>query len=128
MSTNGKEIQTDSDTDANPSRRCLIDEDCDTFLNGSSKINKNSLNNCIMLYALHLRFMCPLPKKRSRSVSTRNSDPLPSEARNLMDNEHERSFYLYDDMRVVFPQRHSDSDEGKVCKYIHKSGFNASID
>lgn len=124
MSTNGKKIQTDSDADAKSSRRCLIDEDCDTFLNCSSKIN----NNCIMLYALHLRFMCPLPKKRSRSVPIRNSDPLPSEARNVMHNEHERSFYLYDDMRVVFPQRHSDSDEGKVCKYIHESGFNASID
>lgn len=38
--------------------------------------------------------------------------------RNIVDIEQERSFYLYDDMRVVFPQRHSDSDEGKVCKYI----------
>lgn len=64
--------------------------------------------------------MCPFPKKRSRSVSTRKSDPLCAEARNIiMENElDERSFYLYDDMRVVFPQRHSDSDEGKVCKCI----------
>jgi hypothetical protein len=81
-----------------------------------------------MLYALHLRFMCTLPKKRLRSVLTHKSDPLSSEARNLMDNEHERSFYLYDDMRVVFPQRHSDSDEGKVCTCIHESGFTISID
>lgn len=127
MSTNGKEIQTDSDTDAKSSSRCLIDEG--TFLNGSSKINDSSINNCILLYALHLRFMCTLPMKRSRSVPTRNSDPLSSEARNLMHNEHDsRNFYLYDNMRVVFPQRHSDSDEGKVCECIHESEFNASID
>ena len=29
----------------------------------------------------------------------------------------ERRFYLYNDLRVVFPQRHSDTDEGKVCDY-----------
>jgi hypothetical protein len=109
------------------SSTCLVDEE--KFRNGnSSKINDNSINNCVMLYALHLRFMCTLPKKRSRSVPTHKSDPLSSEARNLVDNEHERSFYLYDDMRVVFPQRHSDSDEGKVCTCIHESGFTISID
>jgi hypothetical protein len=109
------------------SSTCLVDEE--KFRNGnSSKINDNSINNCVMLYALHLRFMCTLPKKRLRSVPTHKSDPLSSEARNLMDNEHERSFYLYDDMRVVFPQRHSDSDEGKVCTCIHESGFTISID
>lgn len=117
MSTTGKEIQTDSDTDTKSSSRRLVDED--TFLNGSTKINDNSINNCVLLYALHLRFMCTLPKKRTRSVPTRKSDPVSSEARKPVDNEDERSFYLYDDMRVVFPQRHSDSDEGKVCKCIH---------
>lgn len=102
------------------SSTCLVDED--KFLNGPSKINNNAINNGTLLYALHLRFMCPFPKKRSRSVPTCKSDPLSAEARNIMDNEHERSFYLYDDTRVVFPQRHSDSDEGKVCKckYISK--------
>jgi hypothetical protein len=30
--------------------------------------------------------------------------------------EEERRFYLYNDLRVVFPQRHSDSDEGEVGK------------
>ncbi|KAK2391393.1 hypothetical protein QL285_064857 [Trifolium repens] len=100
------------------SSTCLVDEE--KFRNGnSSKINDNSINNCVMLYALHLRFMCTLPKKRLRSVPTHKSDPLSSEARNLMDNEHERSFYLYDDMRVVFPQRHSDSDEGKLHVEYH---------
>ncbi|PNX97550.1 hypothetical protein L195_g020781 [Trifolium pratense] len=100
------------------SSTCLVDEE--KFQNGnSSKINDNSINNCVMLYALHLRFMCTLPKKRSRSVPTHKSDPLSSEARNLMDSEQERSFYLYDDMRVVFPQRHSDSDEGKLHVDYH---------
>lgn len=113
-STTGKEIQTDSDTEAKSSSSCLVDED--TFLNGSTKINDNSINNCVLLYALHLRFMCTLPKKHLRSVPTKKPDPLSSGARKLMDNKDERSFYLYDDMRVVFPQRHSDSDEGKVCK------------
>ncbi|CAL5204493.1 unnamed protein product [Lathyrus oleraceus] len=117
MSTTGKEIQTDSDTDTKSSSRRLVDED--TFLNGSTKINDNSINNCVLLYALHLRFMCTLPKKRTRSVPTRKSDPVSSEARKPVDNEDERSFYLYDDMRVVFPQRHSDSDEGKLHVEYH---------
>lgn len=78
-------------------------------------VQTDSNNNGVLLYALHLRFMCPFPKKCSRSVPTRKSDPLSTEARNIiMENEDERSFYLYDDMKVVFPQRHSDSDEGKV--------------
>ncbi|XP_058781283.1 uncharacterized protein LOC131655414 isoform X2 [Vicia villosa] len=117
MSKTGKEIQTDSDTNAKSSSRCLVEQD--TFLNGSTKINNNSINNCVLLYALHLRFMCTLPKKRTRSVPACKSDPLSSEARKLMDNEDERSFYLYDDMRVVFPQRHSDSDEGKLHVEYH---------
>ncbi|XP_058757266.1 uncharacterized protein LOC131630504 isoform X2 [Vicia villosa] len=117
MSKTGKEIQTDSDTNAKSSSRCLVEQD--TFLNGSTKINDNSNNNCVLLYALHLRFMCTLPKKRLRSVPTNKSDPLSSGARKLMDNEDERSFYLYDDMRVVFPQRHSDSDEGKLNVEYH---------
>ncbi|KAL5074978.1 hypothetical protein RYX36_013962 [Vicia faba] len=116
-STTGKMVLNGSDTDAKSSSRCLVDEE--TFLNGSTKINDNSINNCVLLYALHLRFMCTFPKKRSRSVPTHKSDPVSSEARKLIDNEEERSFYLYDDMRVVFPQRHSDSDEGKLHVEYH---------
>ncbi|XP_061359488.1 uncharacterized protein LOC133303582 [Gastrolobium bilobum] len=91
----------------------------DKFLHGSSKANANAINTGILLYALHLRFVCPLPKKRSRSVHKCKSDPLSAEGINIMHNEHERSFYLYDDMRVVFPQRHSDSDEGKLHVEYH---------
>ncbi|CAJ1974909.1 unnamed protein product [Sphenostylis stenocarpa] len=73
----------------------------------------------ILLYALQLRFMCPFPKRRSRSVHKCKSDTLSAEVRNIVDIEPERSFYLYDDMRVVFPQRHSDSDEGKLHVEYH---------
>ncbi|KAK7282102.1 hypothetical protein RIF29_10642 [Crotalaria pallida] len=99
------------------SRKSLVSED--KFLHGSSKANDNAINNGILLYALHLRFICPSPKKRSRSVHKSRSDPLSAEVRNIMDTEHERRFYLYDDMRVVFPQRHSDSDEGKLHVEYH---------
>lgn len=46
-------------------------------------------------YALHLRFLCPFPKKCNSGGA-------------------EKRFYLYGEMRVVFPQRHSDSDEGQL--------------
>lgn len=88
------------------------------FLLVSSMVLDNAINTGILLYALHLRFMCPFPKRRSRSVHKCKSDTLSAEVRNIVDIEPERSFYLYDDMRVVFPHRHSDSDEGKVCKYV----------
>ncbi|KAJ1417865.1 hypothetical protein SESBI_16330 [Sesbania bispinosa] len=99
------------------SSTCLVNED--KFLHDSSKANDNVINTGILLYALHLRFVCPLPKRRSRSLHKCKSDPLSAEVRNIMENEHERRFYLYDDMRVVFPQRHSDSDEGKLHVEYH---------
>ncbi|KAK7316850.1 hypothetical protein RJT34_00605 [Clitoria ternatea] len=80
------------------------------FRHGASK----AMYTGILLYALHLRFICPLPKKRLRSIHKCKSDPLCEEVRNMIVSQHERNFYLYDDMRVVFPQRHSDYDEGKV--------------
>lgn len=71
----------------------------------------------VLRYALHTRFVCPLPKKNSRSLQRCKSDPFSAPARND-DIDGERRFYLYNDLRVVFPQRHSDADEGKVC-HIH---------
>ena len=35
-----------------------------------------------------------------------------------MDLNGERRFYLYNDLRVVFPQRHSDADEGTVRTFF----------
>lgn len=67
----------------------------------------------VLRYALHARFVCPLPKKSSRSLQRCKSDPSSEPAR-TNDLDGERRFYLYSDLRVVFPQRHSDSDEGKV--------------
>lgn len=78
-----------------------------------SKVNKNTTGAGVLRYALHLRFLCPPFKKSSRSVQRGKSGPASAPARN-MNIEGERRFYLYNDLRVVFPQRHSDSDEGKV--------------
>lgn len=57
----------------------------------------------VLRYALHLKFLCP-PRKKASKIGQKKSL-----------NDEERRFYLYNDLRVVFPQRHTDSDEGKVC-------------
>lgn len=72
-------------------------------------------NSCGALrYALHLRFLCPSKKKCGKSMNRCISDPLSVPQRSQSDVHEERRFYLYNDIRVVFPQRHTDSDEGKV--------------
>ncbi|KAI9079665.1 hypothetical protein K1719_038286 [Acacia pycnantha] len=109
-SMTGKECQGDSEivVDAKSSRISK----CGGY--GSCKHAKEC-NDGVLLYALHLRFVCPLPRKRSRAVHKCKS----AEMRNIADIEDERRFYLYDDMRVVFPQRHSDADEGKLHVEYH---------
>ncbi|EYU43017.1 hypothetical protein ABFS82_04G121000 [Erythranthe guttata] len=78
-----------------------------------SKVNKNTTG--VLRYAIHLRFVCPHMKKYSRTGPKCKSGPSSLPSRNgIMDIEGERRFYLYNDMRVVFPQRHTDSDEGKL--------------
>lgn len=76
---------------------------------------KENVGSGVLRYALHLRFLCPLPKKSSRAIQRCKSDLLsvPSSVDDL-DNNDQRRFYLYNNMRVVFPQRHSDADEGKL--------------
>ncbi|CAN8272896.1 unnamed protein product [Cochlearia groenlandica] len=54
-------------------------------------------------YALHVKFICPVSKKAKK--------------KSLEDGE--RRFYLYNELRVVFPQRHTDSDEGKLNVEYH---------
>ncbi|KAL2529231.1 hypothetical protein Fot_21832 [Forsythia ovata] len=81
-----------------------------------SKVNRNATTVGAFRYALHLRFLCPFPKKNSRSV--RRSDPLPAKESRI-DNAGERRFYLYNDLKVVFPQRHSDAEEGKLMVEYH---------
>ncbi|KAH6811331.1 hypothetical protein C2S51_025093 [Perilla frutescens var. frutescens] len=84
---------------------------------GCSRVNANASAVGALRYALHLRFVCPLPKRGSLSV--RQSDPSLASERNKIDTEEHRRFYLYDDLKVVFPQRHSDADEGKLIVEYH---------
>ncbi|KAJ8441583.1 hypothetical protein Cgig2_023147 [Carnegiea gigantea] len=81
---------------------------------------KDALNSSGALrYAIHLRFLCPLAKKCSKSVQRCKSDPLDLQQNNCKLDERERRFYLCNDLRVVFPQRHTDSDEGKLNVEYH---------
>ncbi|KAI4339495.1 hypothetical protein MLD38_024436 [Melastoma candidum] len=87
----------------------------DKSFRGCSKVNENMTRAGVMRYALHLRFICPSPKKGSRSATKCKSDSQPGGA--ALDKE--RRFYVYNDLRVVFPQRHSDNDEGKLKVEYH---------
>ncbi|KAF3438512.1 hypothetical protein FNV43_RR21274 [Rhamnella rubrinervis] len=87
-------------------------------MHSPSKVNKNTIGGGVLRYALHLRFLCPPSKKSLRLVQRSKSSPASAPARN-MNIEGERRFYLYNDLRVVFPQRHSDSDEGKLHVEYH---------
>lgn len=100
-------------------RKECWDKTCDESgksLDSCSKVNENCNSAGPLRYALHLRFICPFPKRTNKSVQKCRYNSLPEKAG--LDMEGERRFYLYNDMRVVFPQRHSDADEGKVCTYI----------
>ncbi|KAG5526979.1 hypothetical protein RHGRI_028045 [Rhododendron griersonianum] len=83
------------------------------------KVNESAASAGVLRYALHLRFQCPFPKKTSRSVQSCKLDPLYVPEKSNSDAERERRFYLYDNLRVVFPQRHSDADEGKLSVEYH---------
>lgn len=45
------------------------------FLHSATKINGNSMGSGVLRYALHLRFLCPLSKKSSRTVQSCKSAP-----------------------------------------------------
>ncbi|KAL9263977.1 hypothetical protein AKJ16_DCAP21012 [Drosera capensis] len=77
------------------------------------KPNDTSHGNGVLRYALHLRFLCPHHKKASRSFQRCKSDPISNPDGKSGDALGGRRFYLYKDLKVVFPQRRSDSDEGK---------------
>lgn len=92
----------------------LVDEKFDE-LHETGKSCLKSSKECnggsgALRYALHLRFLCPLPKKASKKS---DETETTGQKKNL-DSDGKRRFYLYNDLRVVFPQRHTDSDEGKV--------------
>ncbi|KAF5748672.1 hypothetical protein HS088_TW04G00630 [Tripterygium wilfordii] len=84
-----------------------------------SKVNKNTTGAGALRYALHLRFLCPPRKKCSRSIQRCKSDPLSTPEKQDVEMGTDRRFYLYNDLRVVFPQRHSDADEGKLNVEYH---------
>ncbi|GMY15193.1 FAM214B [Fagus crenata] len=83
------------------------------------KINDNATSTGVLRYALQLRFLCPLPKKCSRSAQKCKTDSLSEPTIKNMSVRGERRFYLYNDLRVVFPQRHTDADEGKLHVEYH---------
>lgn len=70
----------------------------------------------VLKYALQLRFMClPLRnhgKDKISSIQSRSESPQSMGG--SAEVEEERRFYIYGDLRVVFPQRHADADEGQV--------------
>ncbi|KAG1363523.1 hypothetical protein COCNU_11G003500 [Cocos nucifera] len=83
-------------------------------VSSSSKVNNNSSGAGVLRYALHLRFIC-LPSRKYLKLKQRCKFDSSSLAQTKnRDIEEERRFYLYNDLRVVFPQHHSDADEGKV--------------
>ncbi|KAL1210090.1 hypothetical protein V5N11_010666 [Cardamine amara subsp. amara] len=82
------------------------------YLNSSKECNGGS---GALRYALHLRFLCPLPKKASK----KSDETETTEQKKNLDSDGKRRFYLYNDLRVVFPQRHTDSDEGKLNVEYH---------
>ncbi|CAK7328370.1 unnamed protein product [Dovyalis caffra] len=84
-----------------------------------SKINETTRGGGALRYALHLRFLCPSPKKSSKSVQKCPSDLIAVPQKTSLGVEGERRFYLYNDLRVVFPQRHSDAEEGKLNVDYH---------
>nr|XP_025658711.1 uncharacterized protein LOC112755041 isoform X2 [Arachis hypogaea] len=96
------------------------DKTCDESgksLNSCAKVNENSNSARPLRYALHLRFICPFSKRTSKTVPKGRCNSIPEKAG--LDMEGERRFYLYNDVRVVFPQRHSDADEGKLNVEYH---------
>lgn len=88
-----------------------------SYVNSPLKVNENTNGSGVLRYALHLRFLCLPPKKPSKTVQRCKSDPLSSPQKDIMDKD--RRLYLYNDLRVVFPQRHSDADEGKLHVDYH---------
>lgn len=83
----------------------------------------------VLRYALHLRFMCTPLRNSARERNAGEQAPAeackvpPSGGNKGSEMKGDRRFYIYGDLRVVFPQRQSDSDEGKVSfHFLHAAG------
>jgi len=75
----------------------------------------------VLKYALHLRFMCPpLRNHGKEKISSIQSISGSPKCLGSAEVEEERRFYIYGDLRVVFPQRHADADEGQVIGLLRK--------
>ncbi|KAK9090040.1 hypothetical protein Sjap_023217 [Stephania japonica] len=85
----------------------------------SSNLNGHCTVAGVLRYAIHLRFRCPSKRKNLRSKKKLKCHPLTACETNILDVDGERRFYLYNDLRIVFPQRHSDADEGKFNVEYH---------
>ncbi|XP_077212148.1 uncharacterized protein LOC143847263 [Tasmannia lanceolata] len=114
---NSCEFQNTFGEDLSPMDTCEVTDR--KSVHSSSKVNENTTGAGVLRYALHLRFLCPFPKKCVGSMQRCKSDPLSEPHGNNLATEGERRFYLYNDLRVVFPQRHSDTDEGKLNVEYH---------
>ncbi|GAA0143013.1 hypothetical protein LIER_03790 [Lithospermum erythrorhizon] len=84
-----------------------------------SKLNSKIASVGALRYALHVHFMCPSLKRGTRSYGKCKRDSSATSPRCKSDDRDERRFYLNNDLKVVFPQRHSDSDEGKLNVEYH---------
>ncbi|XP_062105363.1 uncharacterized protein LOC133817007 [Humulus lupulus] len=93
-------------------------ETCKKQVHGCARVNDSSNGAGALRYAIHLRFICPF-SKISKSLQKCKSDPLSKPLKKGLHTNEERRFYLYNDLRVVFPQRHSDDDEGKLNVEYH---------
>jgi len=86
--------------------------------NSQGSLKSGEGGGSVLRYALHLRFMCPplrTPgKEKAASEQSFSGQSTPPCAVKALDAEDRRRFYIYGDLRVVFPQRQSDADEGKV--------------
>ncbi|KAG6547828.1 hypothetical protein Mapa_010645 [Marchantia paleacea] len=118
--SNRKEEQNFQETDPTPfSTAGLSMESVSAHLSSPAGVKGLYGGGSSLRYALHLRFMCPSLKKDKTcglpSVQTPESSKVPpSGANKQIEVKDERRFYIYEDLRVVFPQRQSDSDEGKL--------------
>nr|XP_043635087.1 uncharacterized protein LOC122606192 [Erigeron canadensis] len=83
-----------------------------------SRANGNTASVGALRYALHLRFLCP-HRKCSRLVQKSIFDPVSPSQLNNLDKHGDRKFFLCSNMKVVFPQRHLDDDEGKLNVEYH---------
>ncbi|XP_071725386.1 uncharacterized protein [Rutidosis leptorrhynchoides] len=109
-----KEISGECNNSCGKGQECGI-----KALSDCSKVNESKTGNGALRYALHLRFLCPSVKKRSRLVQKCKSHPVSFPQNPSPELDDDRRFYLYNDLRVVFPQRQSDTDEGKLNVEYH---------